>query len=156
MLRLGLTLVATLRSALRTHQDLVLENLALRHQLELLTRGDRRARFRPVDRLLWVGLRRCWTAWREALVLVQPATVLRWHREGFRHYWRRRSQPRPGRPRVAAAMRTLIRQMARANPLCGASSPRTSSTTIVHEPISPCRKTRPSRVRSSRPSWAAS
>ena len=77
MLRLSLTLAATIRSALRARQDLVLENLALRHQLELLTRSDRRPRFRPVDRLLWVGLRRCWTAWRDALVLVQPATVIR-------------------------------------------------------------------------------
>jgi putative transposase len=120
MFRLGLTLVATLRSALRTHQDLVLENLALRHQLELLTRTDRRPRFRPVDRLLWVGLRRCWGAWGDALVLVHPATVIRWHREGFRRYWRRRSQPRPGQPRLAAAVRALIREMARANPLWGA------------------------------------
>jgi hypothetical protein len=73
MFRLSLTLVATLRSALRTQQDLILENLALRHQPELLTRTDRHPRFRPVDRLLWVGLRRCWAAWRGALVLVQPA-----------------------------------------------------------------------------------
>ena len=56
-------------------------------------------------------------AWRDALVLVQPATVICWHREGFRRYWRRRSQPRPGRPRLAAVVRTLIRQMARANPV---------------------------------------
>ena len=120
MLRFGLTGVATLRSALRAHQNLILENLALRHQLELLTRGDRQARFRPVDRLLWVGLRRCWADWRDALVLVQPATVIRWHREGFRRYWRRRSQRQPGRPRLAARVSTLIRQMARANPLWGA------------------------------------
>src|ERR1035437_10172108 len=120
MLRLSLTLAATLRSALRARQDLVLENLALRHQLELLTRSDRRPRFRPVDRLLWVGLRRCWGAWRDALVLVQPATVIRWHREGFRRYWRRRSHRRPGRPPLAAAVRALIRKMARPNPLWGA------------------------------------
>ena len=74
MVRFGLIFAATLRSAIRTRHDLVLENLALRHQLELLTRGDRRPRFRPVDRLLWVGLRRCWATWRDALVVVRPAT----------------------------------------------------------------------------------
>src|SRR6266849_9253042 len=74
--------VAALRSALSTRGNLLLEILALRHQLGVLARSDRR--FRPSDRLLWVCLRRLWPRWRDALVLVQPATVARWHREGFR------------------------------------------------------------------------
>src|SRR6266852_5545973 len=90
--------VAVLRSALSTRRDLLLEILALRHQLGVLGRSDRR--FRPSDRLLWVCLRRLWPRWREALVLVQPATVARWHREGFRGCWRRRSRRYPGRPRI--------------------------------------------------------
>ena len=73
--------VALLRTALCTHRDLLFEILALRHQLGGLSRSHRR--FRTSDRLFWLCLRRVWPGWREALVLVQPATVDRWHREGF-------------------------------------------------------------------------
>src|SRR5580700_10332522 len=90
--------VAALRSALSAHSDLLLEILALRHQLGVLARSDRR--FRPSDRLLWVCLRRLWPRWREALVMVQPATVARWYLGGFRGCWSRRSRRRPGRPRI--------------------------------------------------------
>ena len=67
--------VAALRSALSMRANLLLEILALRHQLGVLARSDRR--FRPSDRLLWLCLRRLWLRWREALMLVQPATVAR-------------------------------------------------------------------------------
>ena len=97
--------VAVLRSALSTRRDLLLEMLALRHQLGVLGRSDRR--FRMSDRLLWICLRRLWPRWREALVLVQPATVARWHREGFAGCWRRRSRRRPGRPRIDSQLRSL-------------------------------------------------
>ena len=110
--------VALLRAALSTRRDLLLEMLALRHQLGVLRRSDRR--FRPSDRLLWVCLRRLWPRWREALVLVQPATVARWHREGFRGCWRRRSRRRPGRPRIDVQLRSLIGRMATENCLWGA------------------------------------
>jgi hypothetical protein len=109
--------VAAFRSALSTRKDLLLEILALRHQLGILGRSDRR--FRPSDRLLWVCLRRWWPRWREALALVQPATVARWQREGFRRCWRRRSR-RPGRPRIDVQLRSLIGRMARENCLWGA------------------------------------
>ncbi|MEE8138336.1 MAG: helix-turn-helix domain-containing protein [Thermoanaerobaculia bacterium] len=114
------TLATTFHTALRTRRDLVLENLALRHQLAVLTRSDRRPRFRQSDRLLWVWLRRLWDGWRDSLVLVHPATVARWHREGFRRYWSRKSRRRPGRPRLDPELRSLIRRMASANPLWGA------------------------------------
>jgi hypothetical protein len=111
--------VAVLRSALSTRRDLLLEILALRHQLSVLGRSDRR--FRPSDRLLWVCLRRWWPRWREALELVQTATVARWHREGFRGCWRpRRSRRRPGRPRIELQLRSVIGRMATENHLCGA------------------------------------
>src|ERR1700674_3002463 len=113
----GFRTVAALRSALATRRDLLLEILALRHQLGVLGRSDRR--FRPSDRLLWVCLRRLWPRWREALVLVHPATVARWHREGFRGCWRRRSRRRPGRPCIDSQLRALIRRMATANRLWG-------------------------------------
>jgi putative transposase len=109
--------VAAVRSALSTRRDLLLENLALRHQLGVLARSDRR--FGSSDRLLWLFLRWLWPQWRSALVLVQPATVARWHREGFRGWWRRRSR-RPGRPCIDSQLRALIRRLAMENRLWGA------------------------------------
>jgi hypothetical protein len=73
--------VAAIRIALATRRDLLLESLALRHQLGVLARSNRP--FRTSDRLLWLILRRVWPRWRDALVLVQPATVDRWHRDRF-------------------------------------------------------------------------
>ena len=108
---------AAVRSARATRRDLLLEILALRHQLGVLARSKRR--FRPADRLLWLCLRWLWPRWREALVLIQPATVDRWHREGVRRCWRRRSR-RPGRPRIDSPCRDLIRRMAAENCLWGA------------------------------------
>jgi Homeodomain-like domain len=105
------------QSASSTRRDLLLESLALRHQLGVLARSSRR--FRPSDHLLWLLLRWWWPRWREALVLVQPATVDRWHRAGLRRYWRRRSR-RPGRPRIDSTCRDLIRRLAEENHLWGA------------------------------------
>jgi putative transposase len=99
---------------------IALENLALRHQLAILQRSDRRPRLSRWDRILWVWLSRLWTSWRSSLVIVQPATVLAWHRQGFQLYWRWRSTAtRPGRPRLDAEIRHLIRRMARENPTWG-------------------------------------
>ena len=70
-------------------------------------------------RLLWLVLRRLWLRWRDALVLVQPATVDRWHREKSRRWWRRRSR-RPGRPRIDSTCGDLIRRLAMENHLWGA------------------------------------
>jgi hypothetical protein len=72
--------VAAVEFAVSTRRDLVLKILALRHQLRVV-RSNRR--FRPPDLLVWLVLRRSWPRWREALVLVQPATVGRWHRDGL-------------------------------------------------------------------------
>ena len=109
--------VAAIGLALSTRRDLLLEILALRHQLRVLVRSNRR--FRPSDRLLWLVLRRSWPRWRDALVLVQPATVDRWHRDGLHGCWRRRSR-RPGRPRIESEWRALIRRLAQENFLWGA------------------------------------
>ena len=110
--------IVALRIALSVRRDLLIECLALRHQLAVLGRSDRR--FRPSDRLFWVCLRRWWPGWKNALVLVQPATVARWHREGLRGCWSRRSRRRPGRPCIDADLRALIRRMATENHLWGA------------------------------------
>jgi transposase InsO family protein len=92
-----------------------LENLALRHQLHVLRRQrPGRLRLFTFDRLLY----RLWPRCLEAMVLVKPATVIQWHRQGFRLFWRWRS--RSGRPSVDREVRDLIRQMSGANPLWGA------------------------------------
>ena len=109
--------LATIRFALSTRRDLLLEMLALRHQFAVLARSNRR--FRAADRLLWLILRRVWSQWRDALVLVQPATVDRWHRDRFVRRWWRRSR-RPGRPRIDSPCRDLIRRLAEENRLWGA------------------------------------
>jgi putative transposase len=98
-------------SALKSRGDLALENVALRHQLMVLGRQSGRVRFKVRDRLLWIWLRRLWPGWQRALVLVQPATVVKWHRKGFRAYWRRKSGRRRGRPRIDPQVRKLIRDM---------------------------------------------
>ena len=108
---------AAVQSARATRRDLLLEILALRHQLGVLARSKRR--FRPADRLFWLFLRWLWPRWREALVLVQPATVDRWHREGVRRCWRLRPRRR-GRPRIDGPCRDLIRRIADENCLWGA------------------------------------
>ena len=93
----------------------------MRHQLAVLQRTAPRLRLRPSDRLFWVLLARLWSGWAEAVAIVQPETVIRWHRAGFRLFWTRKSHRNgPGRPAVAPDVRALIRTMARANPLWGA------------------------------------
>src|SRR5262245_66577817 len=113
----GVRAIVAVRSALATRRDLLLEVLALRHQLAVLARSKRR--FRPSDRLLWLILRRMWPRWREALVLVQPATVDRWHRDWLDRRWWRRSR-HPGRPRIGSQYRDLIGRLADENRLWGA------------------------------------
>ncbi|UCG50456.1 MAG: transposase [Candidatus Latescibacterota bacterium] len=114
-------LFRTLLSALKSDRALVLENLALRHQLDVLQRNAKRPRLTNRDRTLWVILSRVWDDWRNPLTVVQPETVIRWHRRGFRLYWRWKSRPRwAGRRKVPKEIRELIRQMSRDNPLWGA------------------------------------
>ena len=101
--------------------DLVLENVAFRHQVEVLKRGRPRSSLTWADRALWVLLRRWWPRWREALEIVKPGTVERWHRVGLSGLWRRHSKKhRGGRPRIGAEIRDLIRRMARDNFTWGA------------------------------------
>jgi transposase InsO family protein len=74
-----------------------------------------------IDRLLMVWLYRLYASLLDAIIIVQPETVIRWHRRGFRAYWRRKSRYVGGRPRIDAEIRALIRRMNRENPLWGAS-----------------------------------
>ena len=119
MLTLLRFIVSVLVRRIRSRAALELENLALRHQLHVLRRQQPgRLRLFAIDRLLWVLLYRLWPRRLEAMLLVKPATVIQWHRQGFRLFWRWRS--RSGRPSVEREIRDLIRQMSSANPLWGA------------------------------------
>jgi hypothetical protein len=102
------------------HRAIAVENLALRLQLAAFKRKRKRPVLTQWDRLFWVGMSRLWSGWRDALVFVQPDTVVRWQRERFRKFWARLSQPtrgRQGRPAITAEIRQLILRMATANPL---------------------------------------
>ena len=116
------TLLATLTSTLRSRAAVGLENLALRHQIGVLQRSSRtRPKLILLDRLLWVWLYRAWSDWRSTLAIVQPKTVISWHRSGFGLFWAwkiRRGQP--GRPSLPREVRDLIRRMCRENPTWGA------------------------------------
>ena len=113
-------LVAALFASVRARRDLVLENLALRHQLAVYTRGRRRPRLRRHDRRLWSLLARGWSGWRGTLVMVEPDTVVRWHRSARRAYWRWKSRRGPGRPHIPAELRQLIVRIATEHPRWGA------------------------------------
>lgn len=77
-----------LRALLGDPAELAVENLALRQQLAISQRTANRAHFRKRDRLFWVWLSRLWSSWRSVLIIVEPNTVVRWHRQGFKFYWR--------------------------------------------------------------------
>src|SRR5438067_1510148 len=105
----------------RPRTALQAENLVLRHQLNVLRRkSPKRAAFGNIDRLVFAALYRVFPGVLDALKILKPQTVIRWHRAGFRAYWRWKSRPRGGRPKTPADIRQLIRDMSVANPLWGA------------------------------------
>jgi len=107
-----------LRSSLalfRSRQEQAIVELALRQQLAAHIQKRPRPRLSPMDRAFWVALSRLWPRWKDALVIVSPETVVRWHRNGFRRYWRSISTPGPGRPPISEETKTLIVRMATEN-----------------------------------------
>lgn len=118
LLFLGL-LVMSVRSLFRSRRDLALEIVTLRYQLAVLARPSRQRRLRPADRVVLSWLARRWPGWRSALLLVQPDTVVRWHRTAWRRYWTRKSHSSVGRPRIPFEVRDLIRRIAREHPRWG-------------------------------------
>jgi hypothetical protein len=105
----------------RSRVSLEAENTILRHQLSVLRRqSSKRPAFRILDHLIFAGLYRLAPKVLGALAIVKPGTVIKWHRAGFRSYWRWKSRRRGGRPTVAPEIRELIREMSIANPLWGA------------------------------------
>src|SRR6266545_3014174 len=137
----------------RSRRRLEVENLFLRHQQQ---RTPRRLHLRWVDRALFIWLYRRFPRILDAITIVRPETVVRWHRMGFAAYWRWKSRPRGGRPQIGKEVRDLIRRMSFENPSWGATkihgellklgnvaNPRFRSTWCPGE-IGHCRPGRPS------------
>src|SRR5471030_1254108 len=114
-------LLHVLVSPFKTQARLEAEIVLLRHQLNVLRRRvPSKPRLTVADRLLFVWLYRLFPSLLSAAVIIQPATIVRWHRMGFRLYWRWRSRPLGGRPKVPLEVRQLIREMSLTNRLWGA------------------------------------
>jgi putative transposase len=109
-------LLYSLSCGLRTRTRLLLEIIALRHQLGVLQRKvPVGPRLKMTDRWLWVALSIFWSDWRSSLVIVKPRTMVAWHRKGFRLYWTWKSRQRIGRPKINTEVREIIQEMSRAN-----------------------------------------
>jgi transposase InsO family protein len=120
VLELILSMLAVARVFFRSRSDTAIEVLALRQQVAVLKRKRPRPTLNSLDRFFWTTLRRFWSRWTDVLVIVKPETVIGWHRTGFRLYWRWRSRPRGGRPKMTEEIRGLIRRLADENPNWGA------------------------------------
>lgn len=111
-----------IRACFRTQTELALENVALRQQLQVLNRRRPKPRMTPPNRFFWVILRHLWSGWRHALFIVEPETVVRWHRAGFRQYWKwiSRKSVSCGRKPTSRELRDFIFQMVAENRTWGA------------------------------------
>jgi hypothetical protein len=122
MLRSLKLLFVSLPKIISSRRDLLLENLALRQQLAAAIQRYPRPRLTSSDGILWVPLRRFWSGWKGALVVVQPETVIRWHRTGFKLYWKWLSRKHTvvGRKPTSKELRELIFRMVTENRTWGA------------------------------------
>src|SRR5215475_4055963 len=115
----------------KSRRRLEAENLFLRHQLNIaLRRAPLRLRLHGSDRALLVWITRVWPNLLDLSQLVKPQTILRWHRSGFKAFWRWKSRHKAGRPKIDRELRNLIRQMSKENPLWGA--PRIRGELLKH------------------------
>ena len=123
MIAIGLLFLRMLCDCFKPQQRLEAEILVLRHQLNVLQRHSprRRLQLRWADRALFIWLYRRYPHILDAVTIVRPETVVRWHRKGFAAYWRWKSRSPGGRPRIAQEVRDLIRRMSLENPLWGAT-----------------------------------
>jgi putative transposase len=122
MLRLLRLLVVFFTRLFCPRRDLLLENLALRQQLGVFKRKHPRPPFGAADKMFWVMLRQLWVGWERALILIQPETVVRWHRKGFGLYWTwiSRHRTQAGRKCVSRELREIIFRMVSENKTWGA------------------------------------
>ncbi len=115
LLRFVMLLLRCVPAFFRDRNDQAVVELALRQQLATFAVNGPKPRLTSVDRTFWVFLSRTWSGWKEVLVIVQPDTVVRWHRKGFRLYWRSISKRGPGRPPIPTELQALIRRFANEN-----------------------------------------
>ncbi len=133
MLRFILSILAVIRVFFRSRSDTAMEILALRQQVAVLKRKRPRPTLNSLDRVFRTYLRCSWSRWKDVLVIVTPETVIAWHRAGFRLYWRWRSRPRAGRPKITEEIRNLIRRLAEEN--AGWGAPRIHKDTPYRRPV---------------------
>src|SRR5471032_523827 len=121
MIALLCFILSVLISPFKSKSRLEAENAALRHQLIVLKRKLRgRVRLTNSDRWFFIQLYRWFPSILSAITIIQPETLVRWHRAGFRYYWRWKSRPLGGRPQIGTDLHSLIRRMNMDNPLWGA------------------------------------
>ena len=118
MLQLLFLLLRGVLAGFGSRRNVALENLVLRHQLQVALRTNPTPRLANPDRILWTWLR-LWSSWRDHLLVVKPASVIRWHRKGWRLYWSWKSRTRLARPRLSPEVRDFIGTMSRDNRLWG-------------------------------------
>ena len=109
------SILRSVHALFRSREEQAIVELALRQQLAVYAQNRSRPRLSPLDRTFWVVLSRIWPRWKDNLVLVRPETVVHWHRNGFRRYWRSISAPGPGRPPISKEVQELIIRMATEN-----------------------------------------
>jgi len=112
---LTISLLRCFLALFRSREEQAIVELALRQQLAVYAQKRPRPKLSPLDRAFWVAASRLWPRWKNHLVVVRPETVVRWHRNGFRRYWRSISMPGPGRPPISEETKALIVRMATEN-----------------------------------------
>src|SRR3979490_55496 len=131
MVALMCFVLAVLALPFKSKSRLEAENAALRHQLIVLRRKVRgRAQLKNRDRWVFLQLYRLFPSILEALTIIRPETLVRWHRVGFRFYWCWKSRTRGGRPQIETDLRGLIRRTTIENPLWGVVSRRRASVML--------------------------
>lgn len=113
-------IIGTINDVTRSKSQLITENALLRQQLIVLNRQIKKPKFTPLDRLLLVWLASTVQAWKQALLILKPDTLLRWHRQGFKLFWKFKSRTKKAKPKINEETIELIKQMAEENPLWGA------------------------------------
>lgn len=118
---------------LKDRTQLALENIALRQQLAVYKRTVKRPKIEDRDRIFWMSVMGMLKEWKKALVFVQPQTAIKWHRKGFRYYWRRKSKSTPGRPPISMQIILLIRRLPLENVLWGAQRIKVELALLGHD-----------------------
>jgi hypothetical protein len=131
MLAIAFLFVRVLCDCFKSRRRLEAEILVLRHQLNVLQqRTPRRLYLTWINRVLFVWLYRCFPCILDAITIIRPETIVRWHRKGFSVFWRWKSRPIGGRPQIDKEVRDLIRRMSFENPLWGVVSRRRASVML--------------------------